>query len=55
MRGLDKRQNIDHVPYMLLIVCFLFVADSEGPAGVSRVRSRRSRVLSPGQPAAATT
>lgn len=41
--------------HMILIVRSLFVADSQGPAGVSRVWPRWSRVLSSDQPAATTT
>lgn len=54
--SLNERQDIDYVIiYMILIVCFLSIADSESPAGVSRVWPRRSRVLSADQPAATTT
>uniref|UniRef100_A0A4W6EXW8 Autophagy related 2A n=1 Tax=Lates calcarifer TaxID=8187 RepID=A0A4W6EXW8_LATCA len=43
--SLNERQDIDYVIiYMILIVCFLSIADSESPAGVSRVWPRRSRV-----------
>lgn len=48
----EEGRCIDRVIDMILIVCFPSVADSEGPAGVSGVWPRWSRVLSSDQPAA---
>lgn len=40
---------------IIMILGFLFIADSEGPSGLSRVRPGGSRVLSADQPPATTT